>query len=95
MRPRDGEARDGEGDDDVGVGGGEGVGAVRGGWKGSWITISLVKSSSTRGVGGSGGRLRASATFLDSPATCLISQVNWEMNRRWRSARKERYESSL
>ena len=92
VRPRDGVARDvGEGGD-VGGGEGEGVGEVRGGWKGSWMTISLVKSSSTRGVGGSGGWLRASATLLDSPATCLMSQVNWLMNRRWRSACKDQVE---
>ena len=49
---------------------------------GIWMMMSLVKSSSSRGVGGSGGRLRASATLLDSPETCLMSLVNWEMKRR-------------
>ena len=78
VRPGDEVAHDVEEGGDVDGGGGEGVGEVRG----SSMTISLVKLSSTRGVGGSGGRLRASATLLDSPATCLMSQVNWLMNRR-------------
>ena len=42
---------------------------------GIWTTMSLVKSSSGMGVGGSGGRLSASATLLDSPETCLMSLV--------------------
>ena len=49
--------------------------------KGSWMTISVVKSSSARGVGGSGGLERASVILLDSPVTCLMPQVNWLMNR--------------
>ena len=40
------------------------------------------------GVERSGGRLRASATLLDSPAMCLMAMVNWEMNSRCLSARK-------
>ena len=57
VRSRGAETHDGEGDGggDVGVGVGEGVGAVRGGWKGSSTMISLIKSSSTRGVGGPEG----------------------------------------
>ena len=55
---------------------GEELGAVKGVWNGSWMTMSLVKSSSGWGVGRSGGRLRASATLLDSPVTCLKSLVN-------------------
>ena len=85
LRPREVEA-DGEGDagdvevgGDVGGGGGVGVGGGAGegmgAEKGIWTTMSLVKSSSRRGVGGSGGRLRASATLLDSPETCLMSLV--------------------
>ena len=42
---------------------------------GIWTTMSLVKSSSGMGVGGSGGRLRASATLLDSQETCQMLLV--------------------
>ena len=52
----------------------------------------LVKSSSGKGVGGSGGLERESATLLDSPVTCLMSQLNWLINRSWRSARKGQVE---
>ena len=81
MRPRDVEVRDVDGrDGDVGEGGGvgegKGVGEGMGAEKGIWTTMSLVKSSSGRGVGGSGGWLRASATLLDSPETGLMSLVN-------------------
>ena len=62
---------------------------VKGAWNGSRTTMLLVKSSSGRHVGGSKGRLRASAT---SPATCLMSLVNWEMNNRCLSARKDQVE---
>ena len=65
---------------------------VKGAWNGSRTTMLLVKSSSGRHVGGSKGRLRASATLLDSPATCLMSLVNWEMNNRCLSARKDQVE---
>ena len=65
---------------------------MEGVWNGSWMMMFLVKSSSSRGVGGSGGRLRTSATLLDSPATCLMSLVNWEMNNRFLSACKDQVE---
>lgn len=87
VRPREAEA-DGEGDvgdvgvavDEGGVGGagggvGGGVGEGMAAENGIWTTMSLVKSSSGTGVGGSGGRLSASATLLDSPETCLMSLV--------------------
>ena len=80
MRPQEVEA-DGEGDvaGDVGGSGGVGVGGGAGegmaAENGIWTTMSLVKSSSGRGIGGSGGQLRASATLLDSQETCLMSLV--------------------
>ena len=84
VRPREVEA-DGEGDvgdvdvagDVEGGGGGVGGGAGEGtaAENGIWTMMSLVKSSSGRGVGGSGGQLRASVTLLDSPETCLMSLV--------------------
>ena len=76
----------------MGGGVGEGVGAEKGSWKSSWMTMSLVKSSSGRGIGGSGGWLGTSATLLDSPAMCLMSLVNWEMNSRCLLARKDQVE---
>ena len=81
VRTRDvevGEVDGGDGDvgEGGGVGEGKGVGEGTAAENGIWTTMLLVKSSSGRGIGGSGGRLRASGTLLDSPETCLMLLVN-------------------
>ena len=55
---------------------------MKGGWKGSWMTMSFVKLLLARGLGGSGGLERVSATLLDSLEMCLMLQMNWLMKRR-------------
>ena len=85
MQPREVEA-DGEGGvGDVDVagdlgGGGRGVGEGMAAENGIWTTMLLVKSSSGTGVGGSGGRLRASATLLDSPDVAGVLRDEQEVS---------------